>query len=133
MPHRAELAVGVIVGAVVLVADVRGAIGFSSFAMLAYYAIANGAAWTLAANERRWPRALAVVGLVSCVVVAVTLPLASVVGGALVLVAGVLVHACGVGRDVRALVRRSTLARRLHATDHARARVVARHEAEPVG
>ena len=27
--------------------DVRGAIGFSSFGVLAYYAVANASAWTL--------------------------------------------------------------------------------------
>lgn len=48
VPHRAELLLGVVVVAIVLVTDVRGAIGFSSFAVLAYYAIANAAAFTLA-------------------------------------------------------------------------------------
>ena len=38
-----------------LVADVRGAIGFSSFAVLFYYAVANASAFTLPADERRWP------------------------------------------------------------------------------
>jgi APA family basic amino acid/polyamine antiporter len=33
---------------VAAVVDVRGAIGFSSFAVLLYYAIANASAWTLA-------------------------------------------------------------------------------------
>ena len=46
-PHRAEMAVGVVVAAVAAVVDVRGAIGFSSFAVLLYYAIANASAWTL--------------------------------------------------------------------------------------
>ena len=36
--------------------DVRHAIGFSSFCVLAYYAIANAAAWTLPPEQRRWPR-----------------------------------------------------------------------------
>ncbi len=38
VPHRAEVAVGVVVAAVAAVADVRAAIGFSSFAVLVYYA-----------------------------------------------------------------------------------------------
>jgi len=88
VPHHAELAVGVLVAGVVLVADLRGAIGFSSFAVLAYYAIANASAWTLPAGQRRWPRALSAFGLVGCVVLAFTLPTASVVGGAAVLAAG---------------------------------------------
>ena len=87
-PYRAEVATAVVVCGVVLVADVRGAIGFSSFAVLTYYALANASAWRLAPNERRWPRWLAVLGLALCMVLAVTLPLASVIGGLLVLVAG---------------------------------------------
>ena len=47
VPHRAEVAVGVVVAALAAVADVRGAIGFSSFAVLLYYAVANASAWTL--------------------------------------------------------------------------------------
>jgi APA family basic amino acid/polyamine antiporter len=88
VPHRAELAIGVIVFAVVAVADLRGAIGFSSFAVLLYYAIANASAFTLDASSRRWPRALTVLGVVGCSVLAVTLPARSVVGGVAVAVAG---------------------------------------------
>ena len=40
----------------VVVTDLRGAIGFSSFCVLAYYAIANASAWTLPPSQRRWPR-----------------------------------------------------------------------------
>ena len=44
---------------VAALADVRAAIGFSSFAVLAYYAITNAAALTLDRSQRRWPRGLA--------------------------------------------------------------------------
>ncbi len=91
VPHRAELVVGAVVAAIVLVADLRGAIGFSSFAVLAYYAIANASAYTLPPHQRRWPRCLGVVGVVGCVVLAFTLPSASVIGGLVVLVLGALV------------------------------------------
>ena len=59
VPHRAELMVGAIVAIVAAVADIRSAIGFSSFAVLVYYAITNAAALTLDRNQRRWPRGLA--------------------------------------------------------------------------
>ncbi len=88
VPHRAELAIGALVVAVVLVADLRGAIGFSSFAVLTYYAIANASALTLPRGQRGWPRAVALVGLLGCVVLACTLPTASVVAGAAVLAVG---------------------------------------------
>ena len=88
IPHRAELAVATIVIAVVLVADVRGAIGFSSFAVLFYYAIANASAFTLTPTERRWPRPLAVAGIVGCAGLALALPPSSVIGGTLLLATG---------------------------------------------
>ncbi|MEJ7561943.1 MAG: APC family permease [Ilumatobacteraceae bacterium] len=70
VPHRAELAAGAAVTVLVLVADLRGAIGFSSFAVLTYYAIANAAAWTLPAAQRRWPRMLSVLGVAGCALLA---------------------------------------------------------------
>jgi len=91
VPHRAELSVAVVVIAVVLVADVRGAIGFSSFAVLFYYAVANASAYTLDRDERRWPRVLSVLGLIGCVVLAAALPAASAIGGAVLLCGGAVV------------------------------------------
>jgi basic amino acid/polyamine antiporter, APA family len=90
VPHRAELAVGVIVAAVAAVVDVRSAIGFSSFTVLTYYAITNAAAWTLNRDERRWPRLFSGLGLLGCLTLAVMLPAASVVGGAGLLASGAL-------------------------------------------
>jgi APA family basic amino acid/polyamine antiporter len=88
VPHRAELAAGILIALLVAVTDLRGAIGFSSFCVLTYYAIANAAAWTLPDPQRRWPRAVAGAGLVGCATLAVTLPKASVVTGAAVLAVG---------------------------------------------
>lgn len=92
VPHRAELAVGAVVVALVAFADLRGAIGFSSFGVLAYYAIANASAWTLTSGEGRPPRAVPVIGLAGCLVLAFSLPLSSVVTGAIVLAAGVIAY-----------------------------------------
>src|SRR5690606_17703619 len=41
VPHHAEIALAVLVSALVLITDLRGVIGFSSFGVLIYYAIAN--------------------------------------------------------------------------------------------
>ncbi len=87
-PHRAEIGIGVVVCAVVLVADLRGAIGFSSFAILSYYALANASAWRLSGTERRWPRWLAGLGLAMCLLLAATLPLVAVIGGVALLAIG---------------------------------------------
>jgi basic amino acid/polyamine antiporter, APA family len=92
VPHRAELAVGIIVGSIVAVADLRTAIGFSSFAILTYYGIANAAALTLERGERSWPRWMSVAGFISCTVIAVNLPIVSVIGGVLVFGAGALYY-----------------------------------------
>jgi basic amino acid/polyamine antiporter, APA family len=56
--------------------------------VLTYYALANASAWRLADHERRWPRWLAGLGVVLCVLLAFTLPLVAVVGGAILLASG---------------------------------------------
>lgn len=90
-PWIAEIVLAAVVIAVVLLADVRGAIGFSSLTVLTYYAITNLSAWTLGGP---WlPKTVAAVGLVGCVVLAVTLPWGSVVAGTGVLIAGAIVYA----------------------------------------
>ena len=85
-PHRAEIAVGVVVAVVAAVVDVRGAIGFSSFAVLLYYAIANASAWTLGR------RVIPGVGLAGCLVLAFLLPLSSVAIGAGVVLVGAVTY-----------------------------------------
>ncbi|WP_311243033.1 amino acid permease [Microbacterium sp. WCS2018Hpa-23] len=87
VPRRAEILIAAIVVAIVLVADVRDAIGFSSFGVLLYYLIANAAAFRQPASARRYPRALQVVGALGCLLLVNTLPvLASIAGTAVVLI-----------------------------------------------
>ncbi|WP_432544234.1 APC family permease [Kineococcus sp. SYSU DK002] len=93
VPHRAELAVGAVVAVVAAVADVRAVIGFSSFAVLVYYAVTNASAWTLRPDEGRPPRVVPVVGFAGCLALAFSVPAGSLVAGAAVLAAGALVHA----------------------------------------
>ena len=90
VPDHAQVAIAVAIVVLVLVADLRGAIGFSSCGVLVYYAVANLAALRQPAEQRRWPRAVNVVGLVGCVTLVVTLPAISVAGGLGVLALGVL-------------------------------------------
>lgn len=105
VPHRAELVVGAVVAVLAATTDVRGAIGFSSFGVLVYYAVANAAAWTLTPVEAltdtptdaptdtpvggRPARIIPVVGLTGCLVLAAALPVSSVISGAAVLAVGV--------------------------------------------
>ncbi|KQX27396.1 transporter [Streptomyces sp. Root63] len=93
VPHRAELLVGAVVAVVAAAGDVRGAIGFSSFGVLAYYAIANASAWTLTADEGRPAGAIPVLGLAGCLVLAFALPVSSVIWGSSVLALGAAVYA----------------------------------------
>ncbi|WP_275669397.1 APC family permease [Glaciihabitans arcticus] len=88
-PYRAELLLTVVVVVLVLTLDLRGAIGFSSFGVLVYYFVANVAALSQPAADRRYPRVIAALGGVLCAVLAATLPWPSIAGGVLVLVAGV--------------------------------------------
>ncbi|MEV4579591.1 APC family permease [Nonomuraea jabiensis] len=81
VPRRAELAVAAAVIVLLLVADLRGAIGFSSFGVLVYYGIANACALTLDRAEGAPPRPVAGLGLGLCVLLAATLPAASVLAG----------------------------------------------------
>jgi APA family basic amino acid/polyamine antiporter len=90
VPHRAEIAVGAVVAILAATVDVRGAIGFSSFGVLAYYAVANASAWTLDSEPSK--RALPALGLLGCLVLAFALPTASVVAGAGVLAVGVVTY-----------------------------------------
>jgi len=89
VPDHAELAVASAVVILVLTTDLRNAIGFSSFGVLLYYAVANASAYTQPSERRRWPRVLNMVGLAGCVVLVVTLPWSAIVAGAAVIAAGI--------------------------------------------
>ncbi|GAB3712748.1 APC family permease [Nocardiopsis nanhaiensis] len=85
VPHRAEAVVAAVVIALILVADLHGAIAFSAFGVLVYYAITNASALRLGPEENRPPILAPITGLVGCVVLATSLPLPVVGTGVLVL------------------------------------------------
>ncbi len=99
VPHHAEVALAVVVSVVVSTVDLRGAIGFSSFGVLIYYALANAAAYTQPAADRRWPRWLNLFGVAGCLTLVATLPWQSVT-------AGLLMFAVGLGGRAAVLARR---------------------------
>ncbi|MES9512106.1 APC family permease [Streptomyces sp. NPDC000609] len=92
VPHSAELAVGAVVALLAATTDVRGAIGFSSLGVLAYYAIANASASTLTKEEGRPSRLVPVIGLTGCATLAFALPASTVISGTTVLILGATVH-----------------------------------------
>jgi len=65
-PRRAVLLTGVAIGALALIGSVKTTWSFSAFFVLVYYAIANLCALRQPREERRFPRAVPVVGLASC-------------------------------------------------------------------
>lgn len=102
VPHRAEVVVGIVVSVLAATFDVRDAIGFSAFAVLIYYAIANLSALTLGEPREWWRKAVPVVGLIGCLVLGFSLPLTSVIAGVGVLAIGAALY------GLRLLRRRST-------------------------
>ncbi|MDZ7915216.1 MAG: APC family permease [Rhodococcus sp. (in: high G+C Gram-positive bacteria)] len=89
VPHRAEITLAAIVCVLVLVVDLRDAIGFSSFGVLLYYLVANLSAYTQDSQHRRYAKPLQIIGSVGCVVLIGTLPLPSIAAGTVVLLIGV--------------------------------------------
>ncbi len=91
VPRVAELLVGVMVIALVLLGNLGASIAFSSFCVLLYYAIANAAAWTL---SPAWlHRATATLGLLGCVVLAFSLPMPTIGAGCVVVGIGAAIYA----------------------------------------
>jgi APA family basic amino acid/polyamine antiporter len=104
VPHVAEVVLALVVCALVLATDLRGAIGFSSFGVLTYYAVANASALTQDAAHRRFPRFFAALGVLGCVALALAVPVPSLIAGACMLAVGV------VGRAVLMSRRRRSAA-----------------------
>jgi basic amino acid/polyamine antiporter, APA family len=98
VPHHAEVTLGLVVCVLAATVDLRGVIGFSSFGVLIYYAIANASAYTQPSTQRRWPRVLNVCGVVGCLLLVATLPWQSVVVG---------IGVFAIGLTGRAIARRS--------------------------
>ncbi|OUE22379.1 putative amino acid permease YhdG [Clavibacter michiganensis] len=101
VPQRAEIAVAVVVVALVLTVDLRGVVGFSSFGVLLYYVVANAAAFTQGRADRRYPRAMQVLGVAGCLVLVATLPAPSILAGVGVLAVGVVGRALVLARRRR--------------------------------
>lgn len=70
-PRPAVVSVVVVIAGLTLIGDVRATWTFSAMTVLIYYAITNLAALRLAPEHRRFPRWIAVAGLVACLSLAV--------------------------------------------------------------
>lgn len=65
-PVLAVVVTGLLIGALVLIGNVKTTWSFSAFTVLVYYALTNLAALRLPPEARRFPRWIAVAGLVGC-------------------------------------------------------------------
>lgn len=92
-PTRAVVTMGAVVGALVLVGDVRLTWSFSAVTVLAYYGLTNLAALRLPAADRRVPRAVPVAGLVGCFGLAAFVEPRVLVAAVAVLAAGLVLRA----------------------------------------
>jgi APA family basic amino acid/polyamine antiporter len=69
-PEVAVVTIGVLIAILVLIGDIRVTWSFSAFTVLVYYAITNLAALQLPEDKRRFPRAVSMLGLASCLFLA---------------------------------------------------------------
>lgn len=100
VPHISESLAGALVILLILVADLRTAIGFSSFLVLIYYSVTNASSLSLRPEQRRWPAFLSVLGLFGCIAFAFSLPVSAVLSGLMILAIGFLY------RSIRLAARR---------------------------
>ncbi len=70
-PRAAVLVTGAAIAALALVGSVKLTWSVSAFTVLVYYAITNWCALRQPADQRRFPRVVAVIGLLACVALAV--------------------------------------------------------------
>jgi APA family basic amino acid/polyamine antiporter len=70
-PRAAVIVTGAVIAGLALVGSINLAWSVSAFTVLVYYAITNWCALRLPPADRRFPRAIAVVGLIACVALAV--------------------------------------------------------------
>jgi APA family basic amino acid/polyamine antiporter len=92
-PYWAVLAVGALVAGIAAIGDVRITWSFSAFSVLIYYALTNVAALRLPSSERRYPRFVAVVGLIACLALAFWVDLAVWASGLGLIGVGLVWHA----------------------------------------
>jgi basic amino acid/polyamine antiporter, APA family len=101
VPSRAIVVIGIVVLAIALAGGLVGAVAFSAFTVLVYYAITNAAALRLHASERRISIVVPTVGLPACCLLALSLPWQTILSGVMLLLALLLVRATVIRRHGR--------------------------------
>jgi APA family basic amino acid/polyamine antiporter len=88
VPGRAVLAIGALAALVAATGTLTGVAAAASFAILIYYGLANLAALRMPPAARLYPNAVPLVGLVTCVVLALSLAPDVIATGGAILIAG---------------------------------------------
>jgi APA family basic amino acid/polyamine antiporter len=99
-PRTAVIVAILVVAGLVVIGDVRTTWSLSAFMVLCYYGLTNLAALRLPREQRRFPRWVAVCGLVSCAALAVQVDRVAWITGLAVIAGGLVWHA--VARRLRA-------------------------------
>ena len=92
-PRRAVIATGVLIAGLTTIGNVKTTWSFSAFTVLVYYALTNLAALRLPPEQRRYPRALAVAGLVCCLGLAFWVDTRIWIAGLALIAVGLVWHA----------------------------------------
>lgn len=87
-PTVAVIVIGVFIGGLALIGDVRTTWSFSAFTVLIYYAITNLAALQLQSQDRLFPRWTAWAGLISCLFLAFWVEISVWLAGVLIIAGG---------------------------------------------
>jgi basic amino acid/polyamine antiporter, APA family len=89
-PFAAVIVVGLLIGGLTLLGDVKTTWSFSALTVLIYYAITNLAALRLPATQQLYPRALAFGGLAACLFLTIWIDLQTWIAGGTLLIVGLL-------------------------------------------
>lgn len=92
VPDRGILLTGAIIFLLTLIGDVPRFVAGASFTILLYYSITNIAALRMPAAQKLYPDWVAALGLASCLLLAASLPLQTIVAGSTLLVVGVVLR-----------------------------------------
>lgn len=102
VPGNAVLVIGAIAAVVAATGTLKGVASAAAFTILVYYAIANVAALKLRGAAQLYPRIIPLLGLVSCIALALSLSWQVIVTGGVLLAAGFVLRALlSGGRNLR--------------------------------
>lgn len=81
MPDYGILLSGFVIVLLSIFGTLQFVVSAAAFTILLYYSIANIAALKLAAENKLYPKWIAVLGLISCLALAISLPLITILTG----------------------------------------------------